>query len=1590
MLRLASLVRSFSLSVFVSSHHAMPSRHRQTTWRLALVGMPLLCLTLAQSLPGWANERSSDSGDGKEESSQAIVRTFSRQALTQIYFSEGTAVGDLNNDKVQDVVYGPYWFAGPDFKTAKEIFPVVPQPMNGYANHFFAWTQDFNGDGWQDVLTVGFPGTPAFVYENPGADANEHWKKHQVMDWVSNESPQFLDLTGDGLSELVFTRDGMYGYAKPKPNSFDAWDFVPISESVATKTFGHGLGVGDINGDGRNDLITKDGWFEQPERIEAGQRWPFVPFLFAGPGGAEMYAYDVDGDGRNDVITSLHAHEYGLVWWQQLEPVDGQPQFKQQVIMGSVPSQNDFGIYFSELHSVALHDMDGDGLKDIVTGKTYWSHHRQSPGWDAGAVVYWFKLTRTADGVKWIPYLADDTAGIGRQIVVNDIDGNGQMDIVTGGMLGCHVMTQTATPTSEQEYQISQPKPRRGLTEDLSGAEAAAIMTVPQGFQVQLAAAEPDVHQPVAMAFDERGRLWVAEAYTYPIRAKEAQGLDRIIILEDTDQDGKFDKRTQFTEGLNLVSGLEVGFGGVWVGAAPYLMFIPDANADDVPDGEPVVLLDGFGYQDTHETLNTFNWGPDGWLYGCHGVFTHSRVGKPGTPNGERTPMNAAVWRYHPTRHEFEIFAEGTSNPWGVDFNDHGQAFITACVIPHLYHVIQGGRYIRQAGNHFNPHTYDDIKTIADHAHYAGAIQDHAWWGNEPPLKDDTSDAGGGHAHCGAMIYLGDNWPERYRNTIFFNNIHGNRVNADRLVRNGSGYVGKHSDDLLLSNDRWFRGINLRAAHDGTVYLIDWYDRNACHRTNPEIWDRTNGRVYNISYGTPQRSSVNLRAESDAELAEMAWSQNEWYVRMSRRLLQERAATGRIDKTKVRATIDKLLASEDDTRVLRGMWLGHALKLLSNDDLLKLAGHGSAYVQGWSIQLACEQSPLAPAMLGKLKELAHRPSGDPMVRLYVVSALQRLVADDRWEILAGLMSHEADAQDHNLPLMIWYALEPLVAINPDRAIGLATTSKIPVLREYIIRRAAAEPESLNTLITNATKFDVEGQALVLSQIQKSLEGRVNVAMPAAWEQAYPVFTAVESETVRQAAVKLGVLFGDQRVFPSLRETLADAEAPMASRQLALEVLLAGRDAEAAAALYAALGEPELQGPAVRGLAAYPDPQTATQLLNRYGSFSTAVKGDAIATLVSRSSFVRPLLDAIEAKSIPTTDLHAYHVRQIQALGDAELVKRLEATWGMIGRSSENELQAIARYKELLKPDLLQAADKSHGRAVYQKVCASCHQLFGAGEKVGPDLTGSNRANLEYVLENVLAPSAVVGKDYQMTLLQLVDGRVVSGLITQETDSAVTLRTINDTVVVAKDDIEERQLSELSLMPAGLIDNLSIDDFADLVAYLGSPNQVEIRGRKSPIDATGNVPNAYEGEKLKLVEKTSGNATSQDMRGFNGDRWSGHDHLWWTGGKPGDRLSVEIEVAEAATYEVSVSLTKAIDYGIVQMHWDGQKVGDPIDCFHPNQVVNTGMLSLGTHALTAGKHKLTIEIVGANPQAVKQHMVGLDFVLLEKSVTVDGK
>ena len=390
-----------------------------------------------------------------------VVHSFERKQLTGTYFSEGANAADVNGDGVADIVYGPYWFEGPAYSTKHEIYPPVPQNMDRYADNFFSWLYDFNGDGRNDVFVVGFPGTPAHVYENPGESGlDQHWPKHQVFDWVSNESPQLLDIVGDEKPELICTRDGFFGFATVDwEHPLNAWDFHPISEQIVSKKFGHGLGIGDVNGDGRQDLIHSKGWFEQPMTGALSSRWfHHEVSLSEGYGGAEMYVYDVDGDGDNDIITSHRAHDFGLAWYEQIPGDGNEPRFKHHLIMGEHPSENKYGIVFSELHSVALADMDGDGLKDIVTGKTYWSHHRQSPQWDAGAVVYWFKLNRSSDGVDWVPYKADGGAGIGRQISIVDINDDKLPDIVVGGMLGAHVLTHRVKSVSEAELQAAQPK----------------------------------------------------------------------------------------------------------------------------------------------------------------------------------------------------------------------------------------------------------------------------------------------------------------------------------------------------------------------------------------------------------------------------------------------------------------------------------------------------------------------------------------------------------------------------------------------------------------------------------------------------------------------------------------------------------------------------------------------------------------------------------------------------------------------------------------------------------------------------------------------------------------------------------------------------------------------------------------------------------------------------------------------------------------------------------------------------------------------------------------------------------------------------
>jgi putative membrane-bound dehydrogenase-like protein len=587
----------------------------------------------------------------------------------------------------------------------------------------------------------------------------------------------------------------------------------------------------------------------------------------------------------------------------------------------------------------------------------------------------------------------------------------------------------------------------------LSPNEAVAKMSIPDGFEVSVFASEPDIAEPIAFCFDDRGRMWIAENFNYQTRRQHTdEQVSRIQILEDTDGDGVFDKKKTFTDKLTFTSGLACGFGGVFVGSPPNLTFIPDADGDDVPDGPPQVLLDGFGIRDRHETLNSFIWGPDGWLYGCHGVFTHSNVGKPGDDDSKRQFIDAGIWRYHPTRKTFEIFARGLSNPWGFDFNDHGQGFATCCVIPHLFHVVQGGTYDKQGGQHVSPYVYDDIKTIRDHTHLS--------------------------AHGGARFYLADVFPQQYRDRLFMCNIHEHAVLTDVMEPKGSSFIGKHGDDFMPTNDLAWVGFSVETGPEGGVYLLDWHDQDICGNA---VKFPNSGRVYRIMpKDTKAEPRPNLGAMSDTELVQLQMHPNDWYVRQARTLLQYRAASGKLDWSLVHAKLNEMFASAANApKKLRMLWALQVTDGLSRDRLTELLTHDNEHVRAWAIQFLCdpstinafqpelavsvelaEQPPrkepiaswkLTPRVLQKFAAMA-KTDPSPIVRLYLASAIQRLPFSERWSILEGLVSHAEDISDNNLPRMYWFALEPMVPMHQRRSLELVVAGKIPALQEFVARR----------------------------------------------------------------------------------------------------------------------------------------------------------------------------------------------------------------------------------------------------------------------------------------------------------------------------------------------------------------------------------------------------------------------------------------------------------------------------------------------------------------------------------------------------------
>ncbi|MDA7497282.1 c-type cytochrome [bacterium] len=973
-------------------------------------------------------------------------------------------------------------------------------------------------------------------------------------------------------------------------------------------------------------------------------------------------------------------------------------------------------------------------------------------------------------------------------------------------------------------------------TPALSPEAAQRQFTVPEGFEVRLFAAEPMVVNPVTMTWDERGRLWVLELYEYPSGAPEGtKGRDRIKILEDTDADGRADKVHVWADGMSLATGLILGDGGAYVGQAPHLLHLKDTDGDDRADSREIVMT-GFGLEDRHELLNGFTWGPDGYLYMTHGVFTHSKVKNPDDPNDDGVIMNAAVARFHPRTKKFEVFADGTSNPWGVDFDAKGNAFVSACVIDHLFHLAPGGLYSRQAGQATNPYAYELLPSIVDHRHHMAA-------------------------YSGVQVYLGDKYPEEYVGKVMMGNIHDNAVHADMLTPKGSSFVSSEWQDFLRSDgDGWFRPVSEQVGPDGNLWIADWYDKYPCYqnaRADPEGVDRVYGRIWRVVYTggnddqvAPSRNIVdmNLAALSSGVLTQLLGHKNIWHRKMAQRLLSERGEEGFGEPVLHPETpIHKLFENGTTLEArLTALWALHGTGLLRAGDLSDAAEDSEPAIRAWVARLIGERGYAFIESIDVLSKLAADP--DPTVRLAVAVACRQFVSGSltvntppRYPlnevvtggVLSELFKASAGNDDPTLHFLIWMALEPLIEADPMHAVlyyEMELTKKLQPLASKIMRKMMRRVSDMGDDVILAQVAaglnglgDGADEVLVaaLEGLVEGQRGRVKEVDGDAIK-AIGKLSQHENGSVASLAQQLGTIWGDASALKLVLETLVDEDVSQQDRLRAIEV--AGQNKtnvtrEALMDLVASDASNPLKVAAVQALTNAGDDSTSYILVKGWRDYSPSVRR-AVATLcTARREWRWPLFNAVEKEKIAPGEVPPKVIRALanaRERGDREKTLKF---FGRVNKTSAEKRALIAKKRRMV---LEGKADLAKGHELAKTACLVCHKLYDEGAEIGPDLTGVGRSSLNALLSNVIDPNEIIGQGYENVIVETKDGRTLSGRLVEETDTRIKLVNLGPIeYVVAKDQIVSRTVSEMSLMPEGL-DALPDEDFRNLIWYILTP------------------------------------------------------------------------------------------------------------------------------------------------------------------------
>lgn len=990
--------------------------------------------------------------------------------------------------------------------------------------------------------------------------------------------------------------------------------------------------------------------------------------------------------------------------------------------------------------------------------------------------------------------------------------------------------------------------------------EAARRMELPEGFSVFPVATEPEIRQPLAMQFDERGRMWVLQYIQYPTPAglkpvtqdqylrtvwdktpkpppHGEKGADKITIMFDPDENGIYRKSKDFLTGGNLISGFCLGHGGVFVLQSPYLLFYPDRDGDDIPDGDPEVLLTGFGFDDTHSVANSLQWGPDGWLYGAAGSTSTSRIKNPADPKGPAIEFQQGIWRYHPKTRTFELFSEGGGNTFGLDFDQHGHVIAGTNYGNYaMLHQYQGAYYVKSFGKHgplHNPHTYGYFHHV--------------------PYEKFK----GGHVTCGGVMYHADAYPKEFHGRYIAGNLLSNAVYWHEMTPNESTFTAKHGGDLVVANDTWFRPVHLKLGPDGSVYVADWYDKRAAHLDPVDTWDRTNGRIYRIAYqGTEMPKPFDLRKQSPEEWLKLLAHPNQWWRNEARRLLAENP------DPKLTPTLRQQVKSDDGLLALESLWAlyttGGFDEQFAREVGLK---HRFTPVRMWTVRLLGDftNSKLETETAAALEKLAENEAS-PVVRAQLACTAKRLTAEQGLPVAGAMLARAEDANDPFIPLLIWWAFEGHVQTNSDtvtqealaRADHWANPLGQAVLERLARRYVSAKTPHWNELGKLIAQVGDQPKALdtILNGVSQALEGAKPASPPP------PQLLALLQSKPSSMSSRILVRLGDQAEQKKLFLKLLDVSVNENERKAALQLLTQVRAAELGPILPKLLQEAKSDGfrtAVLDSLSVFDPDGTAELLLQGFPNWSRSLQQKVIGMLTSRPKWALALMQAVDQEKFPKDRLSVDSVRPAIELNDQAVTALVEKHWGKVGPTPPGEKRARIAYLNLVL-NRQGLGDVTAGKQVFAKQCAACHQLFGEGGKVGPDLTAADRKNRGYMLTHIVDPSGYIRPEYVSYKVDTIDGRTLTGLLS-EANERVTVTNVVDNEVrqveLPKADIEEMNASPVSLMPEKLLDSLSENEVRDLFAYLMAENP-PADAEKNDEDADNAAGNGDGEKKFRVV------------------------------------------------------------------------------------------------------------------------------------------